>query len=79
MLSSLEVLVDRRGSSMTLVMEGARPRDRLLLLFPRMPRETEPRERLSEEEEESLVSDREPCIVLLLCRWPMWKILRLKP
>jgi len=34
MLGSLEVLMDCRGSSMTLVMEGVQLRDRLLLLFP---------------------------------------------
>jgi len=54
MLGSLEVLMDCRGSSMTLVMEGAWPKDRLLLLFPCMPRVTDPRERLSEEEESFL-------------------------
>ena len=73
MLGSLEVLMDCSGSSMTLVMEGARPRDRLLLLFPCMPRVTDPCERLSEEEE-SLLREREPCIVLLLCRCPMWSM-----
>jgi len=61
-LGSLVVLTDCRGSSMPLDMEGARPRDRLLLLFPCMPRVTDPRERLSEEE--SLLREREPCVLL---------------
>jgi len=73
MLGSLEVLMDCSGSSMTLVMEGAQPRDRLLLLFPCMLRVTDPCERLSEEEE-SLLREREPCIALLLCRSPMWSM-----
>jgi len=70
MLGSLEVLMDWRGSSIMLVMEGrVRPRDRLLLLFPCMPRVTDPCERLSEKEE-SLLREWEACIVLFLCRCP---------
>ena len=68
---SLALLMDRRGSSTTLVMEGAWPRDRLLLLLPLVARLPDPRERLLSEEER----EREPCTVLRLCL----KILRLKP
>ena len=72
---SLALLMDRRGSSTTLVMEGAWPRDRLLLLLPLVARLPDPRDRLLSEEER----EREPCTVLRLCLWPTLKILRLKP
>ena len=71
---SLALLMDRRGSSTTLVMEGAWPRDRLLLLLPLVARLPDPRDRLLSEEER----EREPCTVLRLCL-PTLKILRLKP